>query len=177
MFSQFRSSSVFVAILVAAVVVAGTGVAAAQAATVAQADEPAASGLYEQFAGMTESFNEGVADVDLGPAGDRLAGRTANVYVDTPEGREGFSFAMDERNRITNLQPRTVEDADLRMVTDRTTVRAIASADAPAAAFRDAYRTGDVTIRADFGAVEAATSGRLLDWGFWTAADLFKGLL
>jgi len=171
MFSEARFTGALAAMLTISVLLAGAGGA------LAQSDDPSASELFRQFSEMSDTFNEQIVEVDLGPAGDRLAGQTANVVIDTPDGQERFSFSMDEENRITNLQPTTVDDADLVVRTDAATVESIATSDTPAQAFRDAYRDGDITIKANYGLVEAATSGRIVDWGFWTAADLFKGLL
>ena len=171
MFSQRGFTGALVALLTLSLLVAGSGGA------VAQSDDPSASELFQRFSEMSDAFNEQITGVDLGPAGDRLAGQTANVYIETPDGEEGFSFAMDDQNRITNLQQTTVDDADLVVRTDAATVESIATSDTPAQAFRDAYRNGDITIKTNYGVVEAASSGRIVDWAFWSAADVFRGFL
>ena len=163
-------SAVFVALLVASVGVAPTS---------AQAGPAWAQDAYDRFADRAPTFNEMVDGVDLGPAGDRLAGRSANVYVESDDGAAVFSFAMDEDNHVTDLRPEARDDADLEVRTDRATVEAIATADNPAGAFRDAYKGGDIAIGTTGGFTEAVSDGpsTVVDWAFWTVADTLKGFL
>lgn len=165
----------FVSLVLAALLVSSVGAAPASA----QEQPDWAQEAYDEFAGQVQLFNELVGEVDLGPAGDRLADRSVNVYVDGDDGTAVFSFAMDERNRITDLRQSARDDADLEVRTDRRTVERIASAENPAAAFRDAYQNGDISINTTGGFTGALTGGpsKIVDWAFWTAAGVFKGLL
>lgn len=165
-------SKQFLGAVLAVVVV----LAALPAPALAQSDATGTE-AYSDFQALVDGFNERVDGVDLGPAGDRLAGQTTNVLVETPEGPVALSFAMDENNHITDVRPSHREDADLRMTTDAETVETIAGASDKAAAFRDAYTGGDISIQPNYGVVDALMTGRVVDYLFWTFADLFKGFL
>lgn len=176
MFGTTRRTVVLVAL--AALLVSSAGTA------VAQSDDPEwESEVYDEFAGQIDVFNQQVGAIDLGPAGGRLAGSSANLYVEGEGGTADYSFEMDGRNRITNLQRDPVEDADLRITTSRETVREIANANNSAAKFRSAYANGDISIQADYSLGEAVSGQRgsavksVSNWGFWKAAGAVKGLL
>lgn len=150
-------------------------VASASAGVSAQSDQPAwAQETFDEFSGMVDMFNAQVSDVDFGPAEGRLAGKTANVFVESSDGTATMSFSMNEQQQITDLSLGTVEDADIDVRTDRETLDAIVNSENPPATFRDAYQDGRITIKSSGGFVGSLSSGRIVDWAFWTAADLFK---
>jgi hypothetical protein len=159
--------------LLLALVVVSSGVAAPVAA---QSDVDWEDELLDLFETHADTFNEQIDDVDLGPAGDRLAGKTVKAVVTGEEETVVFTFTMDENNHITDLQAGDTGDADLKMTTSKATIERVLNADNPAQAFRDAYANDDIRIKTDYGLGEAVTSGRIVDWGFWTAADTFKGV-
>ncbi|MFB6130688.1 MAG: hypothetical protein ABEJ28_07710 [Salinigranum sp.] len=168
-----------VLVVLATVVVSSAGLAVAQS----NGGPSWEAQVYSQFSGQVSEFNKNVDNVDLGPAGKRLAGTSANVYVEGPDGTATFSFKMDENNHITDLSRDTVSEADLKITTSRATVEAIASSKNPAATFRSAYAKGDISIQADYG-LGGAISGKhggivkgVTNWGFWKAAGIFKGFL
>lgn len=136
------------AVLLATLLVASaaTGVASAQT------DEPDWSDeVYENVAEMLPTYNERVDEVDLGVAGDQLAEKRVNVYIVDGDQTATYSFYMDESNRITDLQRDPHPDAQLRLHTSRRTIDDIADAEDPTQAFRDAVRTGDISISGEKG--------------------------
>lgn len=174
MFGTARRTVVLAAIVALLVSSAGTAVA--------QSDDPEwESEVYDEFAGQVDKFNAQVGQIDLGPAGGRLAGASANLYVEGEDGTADFSFEMDEQNRITNVQREPTEGADLRITTTRETVREIAEANNSAATFRSAYASGDIDIQAGYSLSDAVTGKQgsvvksVSNWGFWKAADAVKG--
>lgn len=141
----------------------------------AQSDAEWEAELLDLFEKHSETFNENIDDVDLGPAEKRLAGKTVQAVVTNEDERMVFTFTMDENNHITDLEAGGADDPDLRMVTSKATIERVLNAENPAQEFRDAYAGDDIRIKAGYGLGTAVTSGRVVEWGFWTAADTFKG--
>ncbi|WP_233203874.1 hypothetical protein [Halegenticoccus soli] len=118
---------------------------------------------------MVGLYNANVASADLGVAGEQLADRRVNLYVRGSGGTAAYSFYVDEDNRISDLRDGRHPDADLKMTTDRATVRGIAGADDPSAAFRRAVARGDVVVGGE--------RGRIVERVKWTVINAAKGLL
>jgi len=146
-----------------------TLLAAAVPGALAQTDAPAwEDEAYETVSEMVPKYNERVSEVDLGIAGDQLADRRANVYIEDGDQTAVYSFYMDEQNRIRELQRGAHPDAQLKITTTRDVLEAVASADDPAAAFREAVRSDEIRI--------AGERGHPVEQAKWTVVNAIKGL-
>jgi hypothetical protein len=123
---------------------------------------------YETFSEMVPKYNERVSEIDLGIAGDQLADRRVNVYIEDGDQTAVYSFYMDERNRIRDLQRGAHPDAQLKITTRIDVLEAVASADDPAAAFRVAVRNDEIRI--------AGERGHPVEQAKWTVVNAVKGL-
>lgn len=141
----------------------------ALAQTGSDADAPPWSDeAYETVSEMVPKYNERVSEIDLGIAGDQLADRRANVYIEDGDQTAVYSFYMDEQNRIQDLQRGAHPDAQLKITTTRDLLEAVASADDPAAAFREAVRNDEIRI--------AGERGHPVEQVKWTVVNAAKGL-
>jgi hypothetical protein len=178
MYDILRRAAVLVALV--ALIASSATVAVAQDAN---ADPEWEQEVFDEFSGKVDQFNAQIGEVNLGPAGDRLAGTTANLYVEDGAETADISFRMNEQNQIVDLSRDPNPDADLKITTDRETVREIASANNPAAKFRSAYASGDITIEANYSLGDAVSGKQgdvvksVTNWGFWKATGALKGLL
>jgi len=131
-----------------ALLVVTSGLAAAQSADQSDADQPEwADAAFDQFAGMVAVYNESITAVDLGVAGDQLENERVNLVVTDDDGASAtFSFRLDGRLRMTELDQGPRSDATLRMSTDRATFDEVLGADNPAVVFRDAVADGDIRL-------------------------------
>ena len=143
--------------------------AAAAPSALAQTDAPEwEDEAYETVSEMVPKYNERVSEIDLGIAGDQLADRRANVYIEDGDQTAVYSFYMDEANRIQDLQRGAHPDAQLKITTTRDVLEAVASADDPAAAFRVAVRNDEIRI--------AGERGHPVEQVKWTVVNTVKGL-
>jgi len=143
--------------------------AAAAPSALAQTDAPEwEDEAYETVSEMIPKYNERVSEIDLGIAGDQLADRRANVYIEDGDQTAVYSFYMDEANRIQDLQRGAHPDAQLKITTTRDVLEAVASADDPAAAFRVAVRNDEIRI--------AGERGHPVEQVKWTVVNTVKGL-
>lgn len=127
---------------------------------------------------MAAAYNRHADEINLGPATNQLANNVVNLRVTGAESERGgaetvvYSFRMRADRNITDVSTGADPDANLRMETSMSTVEAVAGADDPAATFRDAYATDEISIEpTSFG------KGGAVKWTFWTAADRLKGIL
>ena len=151
-----------------------TLLAATAPAAVAQSESDSGSPewsdeVYEAVSEMVPEYNERVSEIDLGIAGDQLADRRVNVYIEDGEGTAVYSFYMDDRNRIQDLQRGTHPDAQLKITTTREALVRIAEAEDPAAAFRSAARGDAITI--------AGERGHPVEQAKWTVVNALKSVL
>ena len=123
---------------------------------------------------MAASYNRHADEVSLGPATSQLTNNVVNLYVADASSGETvvFSFRMGADKNITDVAEGENPDANLRMETSMATVEGIANADNPAATFRDAYATDEISIEPT-----GFAEGGVVKWAFWTAADQIKGIL
>lgn len=123
---------------------------------------------------MADSYNRHADGVSLGPATSQLANNAVNLHVTDAESGETvvYSFRMGADRNITDVAEGENPDANLRMDASASTVEAIADADDPAAAFRGAYASDDVSIEPT-----GFAEGGAVKWTFWTASDHLKGVL
>jgi hypothetical protein len=117
----------------------------------AQSDPAWEGEVYEAVSEMVPTYNERVSEVDLGIAGDQLADRRVNVYVEDGDATAVYSFRTDADNRIEDFRRGAHPDARLRVTTSRATVVGVARADNPAAAFRAAVAGGDIVVTGERG--------------------------
>ena len=163
-----------VAVLVATTL--GTGTALAAEDGESESGEVSGDDLtdVDKVRKMAASYNRHADEVSLGPATNQLANNVVNLYVTDASSDETvvFSFRMGADKNITNVAEGESPDANLKMETSMSTVEEIANADAPAAAFRDAYASDDINIEPT-----GLGKGGVVKWTFWTAADQLKGIL
>lgn len=150
--------------VVLAVLLASTATGA-----VAQSSPPWEQEVYDAVSEMIPAYNAGVASVDLGVAGDQLANRRVNVYVEDGDATAVFSFRTDADNRIEDFRRGAHPDAQLRITTTRETVVRVARADDPAAAFRGAVSGGDIAVRGE--------SGHPIEQVKWTVINTLRSFL
>ena len=164
---QYRRAFVALAVVLLVVAPLSAGTALGQSAA---ADAPD----VEKVRQMAEKYNERADEVNLGPASSQLTNNVVNLHVADESSGEThvYSFRMDGQKRITDIAEGENPDANLRLETTMATVEAIAAADNPAAAFRDAYATDDISIEPT-----GFAKGGLVKWTFWTATDGLKSLL
>ncbi len=163
-----------VALLVTTPLGAGSALAAADGAS--DGGEVSSDDLtdVDKVRKMAASYNRHADEVNLGPATSQLTNNVVNLYVTDAEAGETvvLSFRMGPDKNITHVAEGESPDANLKMETSMSTVEEIAEADNPAAAFRDAYATDEISIEpTSFG------KGGVVKWTFWTAADQLKGVL
>jgi len=137
------------------------------------AEPPWAASLYERLSSYVDAHNADVVDADLGAAAGQLQNETVNLYVSADGGEAAFSFRTDGKNRIEEFQRGSLEDATVRMETNRATVERLTDADAPVAAFRKAILEDDIRIRG-IGTVNEL-KWRVLD-GIKHLAAFFRGV-
>jgi len=78
-----------------------------------------------------------------------------------------YSLTMDGNNRITDLSDALSEDAKRKITTDRATIEDLATANNPAAAFRDAVANDDIVITGE--------DGQTVERIKWAVINAFKG--
>lgn len=136
---------------------------------VAQADDQWKTDLYGQLSTSVDVFNANVDNVSLGFAGDQLADKRVNLYVNDGDDRMVASFYMDGDNHITDLRQEAHPDAQLKMTGDRETVEAVIGSATPAADFRDAVVDGSIVISGEDDAFVERVK--------WGVINLLKGFL
>ena len=120
--------------------------------------------LYESLEEMVPTYNENADSVDLGPVS--IAG-TSNIYIEDGDSVVTYSLTMDGNNRITDLSDALSEDAKRKITTDRATIEDLATANNPAAAFRDAVANDDIVITGE--------DGQTVERIKWAVINAFKG--
>jgi len=122
------------------------------------------AGLYDSLEEMVPLYNDNADSVDLGPIS--LAG-TSNIYIEDGDSVVTYSLTMDGNNRITDLSDALSEDAKRKITTDRATIEDLATANNPAAAFRDAVANDDIVITGE--------DGQTVERIKWAVINAFKG--
>ena len=122
------------------------------------------AGLYDSLEEMVPLYNDNADSVDLGPIS--LAG-TSNIYIEDGESVVTYSIVMDTDNRITALNDAPSEVAKRKITTDRATIEDLATANNPAAAFRDAVANDDIVITGE--------DGQTVERIKWAVINAFKG--
>lgn len=82
-------------------------------------------------------------------AKDRLADQVVELRVTTDDGDTVvYTVTTDDAARIVSYDDEATDDETMRVVTDETTLRELATADDPVTAAVDAYERGDITVDA-----------------------------
>lgn len=85
-------------------------------------------------------------------AKDRLADQVVELRVTTDDGDTVvYTVTTDDAARIVSYDDEATDDETMRVVTDETTLRELATADDPVTAAVDAYERGDITVDATGG--------------------------
>lgn len=156
-----RVSALFVACLLLVSPLAGGALAQSQEDSADDEEDD----LFTSLESMVPVYNENADSVDLGPV--NLAG-TSNVYIEDNGSVRAYAVTMNADNEITNLSRGHSDDAVRKITTDRDTIERIASADDPAAAFRDAVAEDDIVI--------AGERGHPVESVKWAVVNVLKGL-
>ena len=163
------SGSRWLGVVLAALVVT-SGVAAAQSGSDATDQPEWAEEAFAEYQDRVTAYNETITEVDLGIAGNQLAGERVNLVVTEDGSTATFSFRMDDQLRMTELEQGPRSDATLRMSTDRETFRRVLDADNPASAFRTAFSNGDIEF-------DGLGTTNAVKWTVInTASDIARGL-
>jgi hypothetical protein len=113
----------------------------------AQSGQPDwADSLYESSLPMVETFNAHVGTVDLGVAGDQLAGERVHLEIESDQGTATFSFLLTDDLEIAAFQQGAHPDATISMKTTLTVYERIVASPTPAVAFVDAVSAGEISI-------------------------------
>ena len=153
------------AVLVAASLLLATSAPVA----VAQSDDQWQTDLYSELSASVDVFNANVDNISLGFAGDQLADKRVNLYVNDGDDRMVASFYMDGDNHITDLREEAHPDAQLKMTTDRATVETIVNSNTPAADFRSAVADDRIVISGE--------DDQFVERVKWGVINLLKGFL
>ena len=137
-FSANRSVSLLLAVAL---------VVSVAAPATAQSSPPWADSLYDNFEEMVPTYNENTGTLNLGIGNSLLENQRVTVRVSEGSQVGYYWFDTDGDKRITATgQGEHPDGATLVVRTSRQTLTAVASADNPVAAFRQAVEDNHITF-------------------------------
>ncbi|MFW5937779.1 MAG: hypothetical protein ACOCSN_02445 [Halanaeroarchaeum sp.] len=94
---------------------------------------------------LVDAYNENVDEIP-GVVRGQVSDQRIDLRIDTSDDERRFSISTDDDGRITDFEEGAESDPTLRVETSESTLCSIVTSDEPAAAFNDAYRSGEIEI-------------------------------